>query len=109
MAVARGASADFMIRRQMVPQRVDELIEKAGHPELDFCGRRRRNRSRRHLRAAAADELLAVLGNEFVEHGTDRIFLMFCAGRSSTARPSSPTQGAIANRLWGSEPTMPDL
>ena len=36
MAVALSAPADLRIRRQVVPQGVDELIKKPGHPELEF-------------------------------------------------------------------------
>jgi hypothetical protein len=36
MAVALSAPADLRIRRQVVPQGVDELIKKTGHPELEF-------------------------------------------------------------------------
>jgi len=73
MAVARSGSADLSIRRQVVTQRLDELIEKPGDPELEFRWRRRRNRPHINLRATAADELLAVLGDKFVKH--DHTFL----------------------------------
>jgi hypothetical protein len=36
MAVALSAAANLRIRRQMVPQRFDELIKKPGHAELEF-------------------------------------------------------------------------
>ena len=36
VAVALSAPADLRIGRQVVPQGVDELIKKPGHPELEF-------------------------------------------------------------------------
>jgi hypothetical protein len=37
---------------------------------IDFVGRGWRDRSGRHLRAAAADDLIAIELNEFKQHGT---------------------------------------
>ena len=46
-------------------QRIDELIEEARHPELQFrC--RRRHGAHLDLRPTAADELFAILGDEVV-------------------------------------------
>jgi hypothetical protein len=49
MAVARSGSADLSIRRQVVPQGIDELIEKPGNPEREFRWRPRRNRPHLNL------------------------------------------------------------
>ena len=52
----------------MIPQGIDELIEKARHAELQFRWRWRRHGAHLDLRAAAADELFAILGDEVVQH-----------------------------------------
>jgi hypothetical protein len=100
MAVARSGSTNLSIRRQVVPQGIDELIEKPGDPELEFRWRRRRNRPHLNLRATAADELFAVLGNKSMKH--DHTFLTFSRranGYSTTGKPQRT--GAAANRFWG--------
>ena len=104
MAVARSASADLSIRRQVVPQGIDELIEKPGDPELEFGWRRRRNRPHLNLRATAADELFAVLGNKFMKHDRHS-FLTFSRRRtdSTTKKPHEQEQPRFD--LGGSEPT----
>src|SRR4030095_4249099 len=93
MAVARSGSADLSTRRQVVPQRIDELIEKSGNPELEFRWRRRRNRPHLNLRPTAADELLAVLGDKVMKH--DRpTFLTLSRPRtdSTTKKPHEQEQ-----------------
>ena len=52
----------------MIPQGIDELIEKARHTELQFRWRWRRHGAHLDLRTAAADELFAILGDEVVQH-----------------------------------------
>ena len=41
-------------------KRLDQLIEEQRHAVIDLDGRRQGNRPRRHLRAAPADDCLAV-------------------------------------------------
>ena len=77
----------------MVPQDVDELIEKQGNPELEFRWRRRRNRPQLRLGPAAADQLFAVLGDKVMKH--DRhTFLTFSRRRtdSTTKKPHEQEQ-----------------
>ena len=47
----------------MISQGIDELIEEARHAELQFRWRWRRHGAHLDLRAAAADELFAILGD----------------------------------------------
>ena len=60
------------VRPEMIPQGIDELIEKARHTELQFRWRWRRHGAHLDLRAAAADELFAILGDEVVQHDARR-------------------------------------
>jgi hypothetical protein len=104
MAVARSASADLSIRRQVVPQGINELIEKPGDPELAFGWRRRRNRPHLNLRVTAANELFAVLSNKFMKH--DRHSFLTLSRRrtdSTTKKPHEQEQPRFD--LGGSEPT----
>jgi hypothetical protein len=68
MAVARSGSADLSIRRQVVPQGIDELIENRGTPNVSSVGVRGGIDRISTLRPTAADELVAVLDNKFVKH-----------------------------------------
>ena len=62
------ASADVLTRGLPEAQGVDQLIQEQGNSVIDFrfCGRRKR--SHRHLRPAAADDLVPVRRYEFMEH-----------------------------------------
>ena len=67
------APADLRARRQAEAQRVHQLIQEHRDAVIDLRLGGRRNRPRRHLRPAAPDDLVAVDGDEFMEHGRTRI------------------------------------
>ena len=67
-AVERGAPIDLRLRLLAALQRADELVQEPRHAVFQLGRRRRRHGARLHLDAAAVDQLLAVQGDEFVEH-----------------------------------------
>ena len=77
-----GASVNRQVRPEVIAQGIDELIEEARHPELQFRWRRRRHGAHLDLRPTAADELFAILGDEVVQHIGPRKWLW----RRPTAR-----------------------
>ena len=68
VTVEEGAPADLRTGGESQAQRLGELIQEQGHPVIDFRAGRRRDRSRRHFGPAAPDDLLAVQGNELMQH-----------------------------------------
>ena len=75
-------------------QRLDQLIEKTRDPVLEFRWRRRWNGPHFHFHSAAADELFAVLGNEFVKHCPTTAFLTFYVTIKKRAGPETFWKGA---------------
>jgi hypothetical protein len=90
ITVARSGSPDLRIRRHLVTQSLNELIEKPGDAEFEFRWRRRRNRAHLNLRATAADELFAVLRNKFMEH--DRHTFLTLSRRRKDSTTNNPTE-----------------
>jgi hypothetical protein len=54
--------------RFRVAQRLDELAEEQGYAMLQLCFSHGRRVPLAHLRATASDQLVAVRGQEFVQH-----------------------------------------
>ena len=94
------ARADLRVRRQVVLQRVDQLIEESGDAVLEFGWRGRGNRPHRHLRPAAADELVPVLRNKRVKHRGHN-FQGYQRKDPITNRASAPKQRT--RRLYGNQ------
>ena len=68
MPVLNRAVGDVGIRPETRAQRSHELLQEHGHAVIDLRLGRRRNRPRRDFGPATTDELVAVCGNEFVQH-----------------------------------------
>ena len=76
LSVQSGAAADFRVRLLVMPQHLDELIEKERHSVIDFrfggCG----DQPRRHLGPAPFDDFVAVHGDECVEHSSESVSIL---------------------------------
>ena len=72
------ARADLGARGQAEAQRVRQLIQEHRHAVIDLRLGWRWNRPRGHLRPAPPDDLVAVDGDEFVEHGGFPVAAIVC-------------------------------
>ena len=105
VAMAPGACIDLRVRRQTMPQGVDELIEESRDPVFEFRWRQGRTRPPLQLRPAAADDLFAVFGNKLKKHAVLQLSSAFRRG-TETARPESHRAGAAAIQTRELETTL---